>query len=45
MAAEIEKAFAEDDYSRAAKYNVESIEFIYAVNQSSSPTQQPSQMR
>ena len=45
MIAEIEEAFAMDEYSGAAKYNVDSINFIDSVNESSLTTQHTSQMR
>ena len=45
MSAEIQEAFEEDEYSRAATYNIDSIEFIDTVNQSTFTHQQPSQMK
>ena len=44
MIAEIEEAFAMDEYSGAAKYNVDSINFIDSVNESSLTTQHTTQM-
>ena len=45
MIAEIEEAFAMDEYSGAAKYNVDSINFIDTVNESSLTTQHTTQMQ
>ena len=45
MVAEIEEAFSMDDYSGAAKYNVDAINFIDTVNESSLTQQHPSQMK
>ena len=45
MIAEIELAFNQDEYSAAARYNVEAINFIDAVNESTLTTQHPSQMK
>ena len=45
MAAEIKEDFAEDDYSGAATYNIDFIDFIDTVNQSTLTHQQPSQMK
>ncbi len=44
MIAEIEEAFAQDEYSGAAAYNVDSINFIDTVNESSLTQQHTSQM-
>ena len=44
MIAEIEEAFAMDEYSGAAKYNIDSNNFIDSVNESSLITQHTSQM-
>ena len=45
MAAEIEQAFEQDEYSGAAKYSIDAIEFIDTVNESTLKTQHPSQMK
>ena len=45
MIAEIEEAFAADKYSGAATYNVDSINFIDTVNESSLKIQPISQMK
>ena len=45
MRAEIEEAFDEDEYSGAATYNVDDVEFIDTVNESSLSQQHPSQMK
>ena len=45
MAEEIQEAFEEEDYSGAATYNIDEINFIDTVNQSTLTHQQPSQMK
>ena len=45
MIAEIEEAFAEGEYSRAATYDVDSINFIDTVNESSLKIQPISQIK
>ena len=45
MAGDIQEAFEEEDYSGAATYNIDEINFIDTVNQSTLTHQQPSQMK